>query len=142
MPGVQSLKAEAPACVCNMCGAQMKLLADFRGGLRPAARIFRCYNCNNVISERPIGQDARREGSFNGHRPMQPIRRSCTDCSTTMELFDRQPVDEEHDVLFFACPKCGKSSQVIIYSIPMPAKQEQPEPVAARPPFSDEPTKA
>ena len=36
---------------------------------------------------------------------------------------DRQPVDEEHDVLFFACPKCGKSSQIVFYSIPFPAKQ-------------------
>jgi len=33
-----------------------------------------------------------------------------------MVLFDRQPVDEEHEVLFFECPLCGTSSQTVTYS--------------------------
>jgi hypothetical protein len=59
-----------------------------------------------------------------------------------MELFDRQPVDEEYEVLFYACPKCGKSSQTVTYSTTWSAKQEQPEPVDAGPSLRDEPTKA
>jgi hypothetical protein len=54
---------------------------------------------------------------------MQSIARSCTVCSTTMVLFDRQPVDEEHDVLFFECPLCGTSSQTVTYSTTSPANQ-------------------
>lgn len=38
--------------VCNRCTMQMKHLADLRSsGVHPAERIYRCYNCNNVISE-------------------------------------------------------------------------------------------
>jgi hypothetical protein len=38
---------------CNRCGVQMKHLADLRSsGLHPTERIYRCYSCNNVISER------------------------------------------------------------------------------------------
>src|SRR6266702_4096975 len=116
LPVMQPLNAEAPERVCNMCNAPMKLLADFRGGLRPAARIFRCYNCNNVISERPMAQDVRREGASDGNPHMPSIQRSCPVCSTTMQMFDRQPVDEEHEVSFYECPKCRKSSQIVTHA--------------------------
>jgi len=37
---------------CNRCAMPMKHLADLRSsGLHPAERIYRCTNCNNVISE-------------------------------------------------------------------------------------------
>jgi hypothetical protein len=37
---------------CNQCAMQMEHLVDLRSsGLHPAKRIYRCYNCNYVISE-------------------------------------------------------------------------------------------
>ena len=58
--------------------------------------------------------------AFHGNPYMQSIPRSCTVCSTTMVLFDRQPVDEKHEVLFFECPLCGASSQTVTYSTTAP----------------------
>jgi len=44
---------EAPARICDNCGALMKHLADHRGsGLHPAERIFVCDVCHSVASER------------------------------------------------------------------------------------------
>jgi len=40
----------------------------------------------------------------------------CTVCRTTMELFDKQPVDDQHEVLFFRCPLCAKSAQRLMTS--------------------------
>jgi hypothetical protein len=45
--------SEVPPRACNECGAQMKHLTDLPGaGLYPAKRIFRCYGCSFVVSER------------------------------------------------------------------------------------------
>jgi hypothetical protein len=38
--------------ICNRCAMKMQHLADLRSfGAHPAVRIYRCYHCNNVISE-------------------------------------------------------------------------------------------
>ena len=38
--------------ICDMCSAEMTHLSDLPGYLgRAAIRIFRCYICNNVVSE-------------------------------------------------------------------------------------------
>jgi hypothetical protein len=43
-----------PSRACNECGEQMKHLTDLRPfQLHPGKRIFRCYTCNNVVSELP-----------------------------------------------------------------------------------------
>jgi hypothetical protein len=49
---IGSLEAEVPERRCNICNAKMELLADLReAGAYSAKRIFRCYNCDNVVSE-------------------------------------------------------------------------------------------
>jgi transposase len=41
-----------PSRACNECGEQMKHLTDLRRfQLHSGKRIFRCYTCNNVVSE-------------------------------------------------------------------------------------------
>jgi hypothetical protein len=41
-----------PARICEKCKAQMTHLSDLPSFLgRAAIRIFRCYVCNNVVSE-------------------------------------------------------------------------------------------
>ncbi len=48
----RAVPEEAPKRLCNECGEPMRHLTDFRRfGGRPAKRIFRCYRCDNVISE-------------------------------------------------------------------------------------------
>jgi hypothetical protein len=50
----------------------------------------------------------------------------CTVCRTAMELADRQPVDEQYEVLFFKCPLCSKSTQTVTYSEPLPIIVDAP----------------
>jgi hypothetical protein len=39
--------------ICDRCTMQMKHLADLCSfGVHAAQRIYRCYHCNNVVSER------------------------------------------------------------------------------------------
>jgi flavoprotein len=55
----------------------------------------------------------------NGDRAEIPYMNSsgpCTVCRTTMELTDRQPVDEQYEVWFFKCPLCSKAAQTVTYS--------------------------
>lgn len=41
------------ARICDRCTMQMKHLADLCSfGVHPAERIYRCYHCNHVVSER------------------------------------------------------------------------------------------
>jgi hypothetical protein len=41
-----------PSRICELCDAQMTHLSDLPSYLgRAAIRIFRCYVCNNVVSE-------------------------------------------------------------------------------------------
>jgi hypothetical protein len=43
---------EAPTCKCEVCGENMKLLGNLPDTQSfAAARVFRCYGCNNVTSE-------------------------------------------------------------------------------------------
>jgi hypothetical protein len=55
-------KSDSPSRVCDKCNAEMTHLSDLRAFLGHAAvRVFRCYVCNNVVSEEP------RFGSGDGH---------------------------------------------------------------------------
>jgi hypothetical protein len=52
VPNIDHVESEdTPKRACNECGAQMKHLADLPRKGQAARRIFRCYNCNNVVSE-------------------------------------------------------------------------------------------
>jgi hypothetical protein len=45
-------KPTIPSRICEKCEAEMTHLSDLPSFLgRAAVRIFRCYACNNVISE-------------------------------------------------------------------------------------------
>jgi hypothetical protein len=45
-------KAAVPLRICDKCNAEMLHLSDLPDYLgRDAVRIFRCYGCNNVVSE-------------------------------------------------------------------------------------------
>jgi hypothetical protein len=39
-----------------------------------------------------------------------------------MKLFDTQPLDAQNDILFYKCPLCTKSSQVVTYSRLVPVE--------------------
>jgi hypothetical protein len=44
--------SDTPSRICERCEAQMTHLSDLPSYLgRAAIRIFRCYVCNNVLSE-------------------------------------------------------------------------------------------
>jgi hypothetical protein len=44
--------ANIPSRICEICEAEMTHLSDLPSYLgRAAIRIFRCYVCNNVVSE-------------------------------------------------------------------------------------------
>jgi hypothetical protein len=40
----------------------------------------------------------------------------CTVCGTAMELADQQPIGDLYEVLFFKCPLCSKSTQIVTCS--------------------------
>jgi hypothetical protein len=40
--------------------------------------------------------------------------RACTICRTTMALTDRQLFDDQYETVFFKCPMCGSSAQVVM----------------------------
>ena len=43
---------EAPTCRCEICGEKMKHLGSLPNTPSfPAAKVFRCYACNNVTSQ-------------------------------------------------------------------------------------------
>jgi hypothetical protein len=43
---------DEPSCKCDICGEEMKHLGDLPNTKSfAAARIFRCYGCNQVASE-------------------------------------------------------------------------------------------
>jgi len=45
-------RADAPMRVCDKCSANMTLLSDLpKFHDHAAAKIFRCYACNNVVSQ-------------------------------------------------------------------------------------------
>jgi len=45
-------RPEEPTCKCDVCGEEMKLLGNLPDTQNfAAARVFRCYRCNNVTSE-------------------------------------------------------------------------------------------
>jgi hypothetical protein len=45
-------RTDAPVYVCNKCNADMTLLSDLpEFHDHAAAKIFRCYVCNNVVSQ-------------------------------------------------------------------------------------------
>jgi hypothetical protein len=51
---------------CSRCGMQMRHLADLPSfGLHPTARIYRCYHCNNVISDPNASKKKPPEGGSN-----------------------------------------------------------------------------
>jgi hypothetical protein len=44
---------EAPTRKCDVCGEQMQHLGDLPAiATKPVMRVFRCYHCNHVKSER------------------------------------------------------------------------------------------
>jgi hypothetical protein len=47
-------ESTVPARICEKCKAEMTHLSDLPSFVgRAAVRIFRCYVCNNVVSEEP-----------------------------------------------------------------------------------------
>jgi hypothetical protein len=49
---VPSDKSTSPSRICEKCKAEMRHLSDLPSLLgRAAIRIFRCYVCDNVVSE-------------------------------------------------------------------------------------------
>ena len=51
-PPSNSEPSDIPSRICEKCEAEMTHLSDLPSYLgRAAVRIFRCYVCNNVISE-------------------------------------------------------------------------------------------
>jgi predicted RNA-binding Zn-ribbon protein involved in translation (DUF1610 family) len=40
--------------------------------------------------------------------------RACTICRTIMALTDRQLIDDQYETVFFKCPMCGSSAQVVM----------------------------
>jgi hypothetical protein len=52
MPDTEIFPSFPPFRPCNECGEEMKHLADLRRfHTHIGKRIFRCYHCNNVVSE-------------------------------------------------------------------------------------------
>jgi hypothetical protein len=50
--GITETDDDVPARYCERCGAEIAHLSDlpsYKGG--PATRVFRCYDCDNVVSE-------------------------------------------------------------------------------------------
>jgi hypothetical protein len=45
-------RSNSPSRTCDICDAEMTYLSDLHPRLGGAAlRVFRCYDCNNVVSE-------------------------------------------------------------------------------------------